>query len=124
MKKILLALLILFTFALSGSALSETFTWTNPTEYIDSTAIPSAKQAQIKTHIFWGTLIGGPWTEFAAVSAGATTYVGTPPPERGVMAYYTMAWELDGMQSAYLTPAVAYMRPFVACKSGSNLVIK
>jgi hypothetical protein len=123
MKK-MLALLFLFTFVLSGSALSETFTWTNPTTYVDGSAIPSTKQAQIKTHIFWGTLVAGPWTEFATVSTGATIYVGTPPPERGVAAYYTMAWELDGVQSAYLTPAVSYTRPFVACSPGSNLVIK
>ncbi len=123
MKK-MLALLFLFMFVLSGSALSETFTWTNPTAYVDGSTIPSAKQAQIKTHIFWGTIAGGPWTEFTAVSNGAMIYVGAPPPERGVAAYYTMAWELDGVQSAYLAPAVSYTRPFIACTTGSNLVIK
>ena len=124
MKKILIGLLILFIFALSGSALSETFTWSNPTVYEDGSAIPTVKLALIKTHLFWGSAIGGPWTEFAVVIGGVATYVGTPPPARGVIAYYTMTAELDNTQSAYMLPAVAYTRPFIACNPGSNLVIR
>lgn len=125
MKKILI-LLFLFTFVLvlSGSALSETFTWTNPTTYIDGSAISVAKQATIKSHLFYGTVSTGPWTEFALISNGAMTYTGTPPLDRGIQAYYTLAWELDGVQSAYLTPAISYTRPYIACSPGSNLMIK
>lgn len=124
MKKLLLALLILFTFALSGSALSETFTWSNPTLYVDGSVIPTAKQALIKTHLFWGSATSGPWTEFASITGGVATYIGTPPPARGVIAYYTITAELDSVQSAYMLPAVAFTRPFVACNPGSNLVIQ
>ena len=124
MKKIIFGLLILFTFALSGSALSETFTWTNPTIYVDGSTIPVTKQTQIKTHIFWGTSISGPWTEFAVVIGGVANYTGTPPPERGILAYYTITAELDGIQSAHMLPPVAYTRPTIACNPGSNLVIK
>lgn len=124
MKKLLLVLLILFTFILSGSALSETFTWSNPTTYVDNSAITTANQALIKTHLFWGTSATGPWTEFAVVSGGLATYTGTPPAGRGIVAYYTVTAELDSIQSAYMLPAISYTRPFVACKPGSNLVIK
>ena len=123
MKKIL-ALLLLIAFALGGSAFSETFTWTNPTTYVDGSAISSAKQAQIKTHMFWGTSTTGPWTEFAVIGGGAVSYAGTPPTERGATAHYTLTTELDGMHSAYLTPAVPYTRPYIACNPGSGLVIK
>ncbi|MBU1013327.1 MAG: hypothetical protein KKG99_09995 [Bacteroidetes bacterium] len=123
MKKIF-ALLILFIFALSGSVLSETFTWTNPTTYVDGSVISVAKQAIIKTHLYYGTVSTGPWTQFGLVSNGAITYTGTPPPDRGIQAYYTLAWELDGVQSAYFTPSLAYTRPLIACNPGSNFVIK
>jgi hypothetical protein len=125
MKKIFsMTMLGLLLFVASAGAEPETFSWTNPTTYVDGSAIPSAKQAQIKTHLFWGTAMSGPWTEFAAVSAGAMTYAGTPPPDRGVQAYYTLTWELDGVQSAYLTPAIAYTRPYIACNPGTNFTIK
>ena len=123
MKKILLAM-VLLTLTLGGSAFSETFTWTNPTTYVDGSAISTVKQATIKTHLFWGPATSGPWTQFALVSAGLMTYTGTPPPDRGIQAYYTLACELDGVQSAYLTPAISYIRPYIACNPGSNLVIK
>jgi hypothetical protein len=123
MKKMLVGLLILLTFALSGSAFPETFTWSNPTVYVDGSAIPTAKQVLVKTHLFWGTSASGPWTEFAVVTAGAITYTGTPPPERGVVAYYTLTAELDGIQSAKMLPSISYTRPFVACNPGSNLAI-
>lgn len=123
MKKIL-ALLFLFTLVLGGSAFSETFTWTNPTTYVDGSEITPAKKATIKTHLYYATVSTGPWTQFAAAPNGAMTYTGTPPPDRGVQAYYTLACELDGVQSAHLTPAISYTRPYIACNPGSNLVIK
>jgi hypothetical protein len=124
MKKLWLAVLTVFLFVGIASADPETFSWTNPTLYVDGTTIPAAKQALIKTHLFWGTVATGPWTEFAAVTGGAQTYAGTPPPDRGIQAYYTLTWELDGLQSAYLTPAIAYTRPFIACNPGTNFTIK
>ena len=123
MKKIF-ALLFLLTLALGGSAFSETFTWTNPTTYVDGSAISTAKQATIKTHLYYGSVNTGPWIEFTLVSNGLMAYTGTPPPDRGVQAYYTLTWELDGVQSAYLTPAISYKRPYIACNPGSNLAIK
>jgi len=123
MKKIL-ALLLLVGLVLSGSAFSETFTWTNPTTYVDGSTISAAKKATIKTHLFSGPASEGPWTSFATSSPGSTTYTGAPPPERGIQAYYTLVWELDGVRSAYLTPSIPYTRPFIACSPGTNFVIK
>jgi hypothetical protein len=114
---VLLALFIKF----SGA---ETFTWSNPTTYVDGSAISAAKQAQIKTHIFYGSVSTGPFTEFAVANAGTTTYTGPLPVDVGISAYYTLKSELDGLQSAYLTPAIAYTRAPIACSSGSNLAIK
>ena len=125
MKKLFsLTMLGLLLFVASAAAEPETFTWTNPTLYVDGTAIPAAKQALIKTHLFWGMVSTGPWTEFASVSAGAQTYIGVPPPDRGIQAYYTLTSELDGVPSAYLMPAVAYTRPYIACNPASNFTIK
>jgi hypothetical protein len=125
MKRFLSVLLLgLLIFVTGAMAEPETFTWTNPTVYVDGSAIPSAKQVQIKTHLFWSLTSTGPWTDFAIVSGGAATYVGTPPAERGIQAYYTLTSELDGVQSAYLTPSVVYTRPYIACNPGSGLTIK
>jgi hypothetical protein len=125
MKKIwCMAILTVFLFVGAAIADPETFTWTNPTTYIDGSAIPSAKLAQIKTHLFYGMAATGPWTEFAVVSGGAGSYSGTPPPDRGIQAYYTLTSELDGVQSAYVVPSVAYTRPFIACNPPAGLTIK
>lgn len=123
MKK-LLALLVLSVFVFTGSVMAETFSWSNPTTYVDGSAIPTAKEATIKTHLFYGIASTGPFTEFAIVSGGLATYTGTPPPDRGVAAYYTLTSELDAAQSVFMTPAIAYTREFIACTPGSNLTIK
>jgi hypothetical protein len=125
MKKMLsMTMLGVLLFVASAGAEPETFSWSNPTMYVDGSAIPSAKQTLIKTHLFWGPATTGPWTEFAVVTGGATSYLGTPPAERGILAYYTLTAELDGAQSAYLTPAVSYTRPYIACNPPSGLTIK
>ena len=117
------ALILLCGFSFAYTAYAETFTWQNPTEYVDGTPISSQDQAKIKIHIYWSTSSNGPWTEFATVENGANQWIGTPPVARGVTAYYTLRAELNGQFSDYMTPAVAYTRPFVPTKSPSGLTI-
>lgn len=125
MKQLILLLsMIMVLMAGTVRADPETFTWTNPTQYVDGTAIPAAKQALIKTHLYWATTSNGPWIEFASVSNGTSSYSGTPPANYGIVAYYTLTVELDGALSAFLLPAVAYTRPFPACNAPTNLIIK
>lgn len=123
MKKLCLIAVIALVLSVGGLAFGETFSWTNPTEYTDGSPISSQDQGKIKTHIYWSTSGNGPWTEFAMVENGASQWVGTPPAQRGVQAYYTLRAELNGLLSDYMMPAVAYTRPFVPTKSPSGLTI-
>ena len=126
MKKRLLvfALCILAVLVLARHARAETVTWSNPTEYTDSSAIPTTAQAMITTklykgldHVTWGSA-------FATITSGGTSWTGPLGVAPGGTIYVsaTSTIPAEGVESGY-APYYTWAVPYVAPKTPTGIGI-
>lgn len=92
MKNLIAAMLCLALAACAPSPAQTSpvlhFTWSNPTTYVDGTALP----ANLIDHtlISWGTTKGGPYPNQASSTSGSATSLDMPYPAT-VGSYYAVA---------------------------------
>ena len=79
MKKLIFVFAMLALFVMSGMAMAEKITWTNPTVYADGSAISSTDQGTIQTVISIKGADEADYTTLTTVKYGGKSYTGILP---------------------------------------------
>ena len=123
MKKLIFVFAMLALFVMSGMAMAEKITWTNPAVYADGSAISSTDQGTIQTVI---AIKGADETDYTALSTvkyGGKSYTGVLPVKYvpGSIVQISLSSSLYGL---YSTPTVIdYTIPTVPPASPTDVVV-